>query len=104
MESKVAQHRKKSMEETRTQAANDRRITGQHLYYLLKKQQFKCALSGVDLEPEDASLDHIVPFSRGGKHELSNLQIVHAAVNRMKGTLSQEEFIGWCNKIAAWRR
>lgn len=33
-----------------------------------------------------ASVDHIVPLARGGKHEQSNLQWTHLVENQIKGT------------------
>lgn len=45
----------------------------------------------------NTSLDHIVPKSRGGLNEISNLQWVYMSdnfdVNRMKGSMINEEFI-----------
>lgn len=80
------------------------RITGKALFRKLAKQQYRCHLSGVLLDVDDASLDHIVPLSRGGTHTIDNIAIVHAAINRMKGTMSEDEFIGWCRKVVEWRR
>jgi len=37
--------------------------------------------------PEDYEVDHIRPLSRGGKHELSNLQYLTREENRRKGNL-----------------
>jgi len=44
--------------------------------------------------PRRLSIDHIVPKSRGGSDELSNLQPVHASCNSIKGAqvISNEEF------------
>jgi hypothetical protein len=35
--------------------------------------------------PESPSLDHILPISAGGGHELANVQLAHLACNRRKG-------------------
>jgi predicted DNA-binding protein YlxM (UPF0122 family) len=76
--------------------------TAGQLMELVKKQDFKCALSGEDItDPNLASLDHIVPVSDGGGNEVDNLQWVLSEVNRMKGTLTQERFIELCCKIAS---
>jgi 5-methylcytosine-specific restriction endonuclease McrA len=66
---------------------------------LIEKQNYRCALSGVSLTPSDAQLDHIVPVSDGGTHLIDNLQVVHSVINRMKGTLSNEEFRHWCKMV-----
>jgi len=70
------------------------------LKLLLERQDYCCAISGIPLDPETAELDHIQPLSRGGTHELANIQIVDTRVNRMKGTMMMDEFIEICCKIA----
>ena len=35
-------------------------------------------------DPMSASLDHIVPLSRGGTHTLDNVQLAHLACNERK--------------------
>jgi 5-methylcytosine-specific restriction endonuclease McrA len=67
----------------------------------LIENDFRCELTGVTLTTETIAVDHIIPLSKGGKNDYENIQIVHATVNRMKGTLSQDEFITWCKRIAA---
>ena len=67
---------------------------------LIKKQGYKCAMTGWDLTPADAHGDHIVPLSQDGSHMMANMQIVHAKVNRAKGTMSRDEFIDLCVAVA----
>lgn len=69
---------------------------------LLESQSYRCALTGRHLQPEDASLDHIVPVSRGGPHLLENVQVLHTAVNRAKGTMTTADFVTLCREVAAW--
>lgn len=71
------------------------------LRLLMESQQYCCALSGVALNPDTAELDHINPASSGGSNTIDNLQGLHVVVNRMKGTLSNREFVTWCRLIAA---
>lgn len=68
---------------------------------LLKKQAYCCALTGRKLTPDAAALDHIVPISRGGEHCARNAQVLHDAVNRAKGTLTNEDFIQICREVVA---
>jgi 5-methylcytosine-specific restriction endonuclease McrA len=70
------------------------------LLALLEAQGYLCALTGVRLEVETAELDHKVPVSRGGTNDLSNLQWVHKSINRAKGTMTNEEFVEACVKVA----
>lgn len=71
---------------------------------LLRKQEFRCALSGKELTPKNAELDHIVPRSKGGSDDLDNLQWLDKRINRMKGQMSQEQFLDCCRKVALWNR
>lgn len=53
---------------------------------------WRCGLCGKRVDrrltwpnPRSASLDHIVPLSRGGKHDRQNVQISHLSCNVAKG-------------------
>jgi CRISPR/Cas system Type II protein with McrA/HNH and RuvC-like nuclease domain len=57
--------------------------------YSIKEQLFNqnptCAISGQKiLKIEDAEVDHIVPYSKGGETTLSNAQLVLRYFNRSK--------------------
>jgi 5-methylcytosine-specific restriction endonuclease McrA len=77
-------------------------VTAKMIMEMIEHQQFRCALSNRELTPETASLDHIVPLSRGGSHDLSNLWVVDHKVNTAKGTLTVEEFVSLCRDVAAY--
>ena len=51
-----------------------------------------CTYCGNKIEVKKASYDHILPLSRGGKHDWSNLQLIDFTCNLMKGNLIDEEF------------
>ena len=74
--------------------------TREELRQLIERQGYKCSLTGVELEPRTAELDHVVPVSDGGDHSITNLQVLHKAVNRMKGAMSNDEFVRWCRLVA----
>lgn len=64
------------------------------------KQNGKCAYSGIKLRPgRNASLDHIVPKSRGGTNRLSNLQWVDRYINTMKSNMTHGRFLQLIQKI-----
>ena len=81
-------------------------VTPEYLYDLLELQDFKCALTGDNLLPEDGSLDHVrkdlplsldrIDSSKG--YIRGNLQWVTKRVNWMKGDMSTEELFEMCNK------
>lgn len=65
----------------------------------VKEQEFRCAISGRELTPETASLDHIVPLARGGEHSLANVWIVDHQVNIAKSTMTLDEFVSLCRQV-----
>ena len=77
---------------------NDR-PTAKRIRRLVELQGFRCAMTGLELTPEDANLDHIVPIASGGKHMMGNVQVVHRVINQMKSTLPKEAFIDWCRRV-----
>ena len=69
---------------------------------LLKRQGFRCALTGRELTPESAALDHIVPIRCGGQHVIANTQVLHKDVNRAKCSLTNQEFVAICAEVVRW--
>jgi hypothetical protein len=43
-----------------------------------------CGLCGKHVEPDDVSVDHILPISRGGQNTLDNYQLAHHRCNSAK--------------------
>lgn len=68
---------------------------------IVKREEYKCWYTRVDLTPRLASLDHMVALSHGGSHSIDNLCVCHAAVNRAKGTMTASQFIHMCHMVAA---
>jgi 5-methylcytosine-specific restriction endonuclease McrA len=69
---------------------SDRRYNQRNFPYSIKEELFKenpvCAISKQRiLSIEDAEVDHIIPYSKGGKSEKSNAQLVLRYFNRAKG-------------------
>ena len=69
---------------------------------LIERQNFRCALTGRTLEPQTASLDHIIPLTQNGQHVIENTQVLHKDVNRAKGTLTNDVFLALCREVVAW--
>ncbi len=70
------------------------------LWVMLEKQNFKCAYSGISIEPGiNASIDHMKPRSKGGLDTLDNLVWCDYNVNMMKRDLTAKDFIIFCRKI-----
>lgn len=46
---------------------------------LMLEQKGKCAICSATFKPEDIiEIDHIIPRVKGGKHNVQNLQLLHA--------------------------
>jgi hypothetical protein len=83
-------------------------INREYVWDLFKKQNGKCAISGVELNfaktnknqkinrEGNASLDRI--DSRKGYIE-GNVQWVHKRINSMKNNMTEKELINWCKLI-----
>ncbi len=56
------------------------------------EQRGRCAITNRPLQPGvNASLDHIVPKSRGGADDLDNLRWTTLTANRARGDLTDQE-------------
>lgn len=67
---------------------------------LIQKQNHKCSLTGDVISFEsDIDLDHIIPKTRRGKNELSNVRWVTRQANRLKNNLTDSELKELCKKI-----
>jgi len=74
-------------------------VSTENVLRLLEQQRYRCALTGRDLSPEEAALDHIIPIRCDGEHVIENTQVLHKDVNRAKGSLTNEEFVGMCREV-----
>lgn len=75
------------------------KVTPDRLYDLFLSQDERCFYSGKPLVFENVSLEHKRPLSRGGKHVMSNVVL---STQKMKGTMTSEEFIEICINITGW--
>jgi 5-methylcytosine-specific restriction endonuclease McrA len=74
-------------------------ITAIILAWEQNRQGFRCNLTGVPLTPDTASIDHIIPLSKGGSHTKANAQIILNSVNQAKGSMTQSEFVDMCRLV-----
>jgi len=75
-------------------------ITATSLMAMLIDQDYRCALSGVLLDPTTATLDHKQSVSEGGEHEIGNVWFVHRDVNAAKSSMPLTAFIEMCLRVA----
>lgn len=45
-----------------------------------------CGICGNGVSFIEMTIDHIIPFSRGGEHSYANVQVAHLSCNRKKGS------------------
>ena len=77
----------------------DGALKGSDIFEILERQGFRCNLTGVPLTPDTASIDHIIPLSKGGSHTKANAQIILNSVNQAKGSMTQSEFVEMCRLV-----
>src|SRR4030095_1942024 len=56
--------------------------------------RLKCAICGTNMPKKDRTIDHIIPISKGGSGDISNLQVVHKSCNSRKKAMLPHEFNG----------
>ena len=64
-----------------------------HKHTLYGRQEGTCAGCRVLFPFRNLTVDHIWPQSRGGQHNIENLQLLCAACNSMKGAGTQEQLV-----------
>lgn len=74
-------------------------VTAKAVMTLVERQDFRCAISGRELTPQTASLDHITPLARGGEHGITNVWVVDQQINSAKGTMTLDEFLAMCRDV-----
>jgi hypothetical protein len=65
-----------------------------HLAKKIQDQNFTCPYTGIKLiVGVNASLDHIVPKSKGGSNNVENLEWIDLNVNLLKGARTKDDFM-----------
>ena len=98
IERKKRQRLKNKLDNHRRRAGG--RVTVSAWLSKLKEYKWSCAYCLTDFSTDHCKLEieHIIPISRGGKHEINNLVPSCKKCNRQKGELTIEE---WMSKITA---
>jgi CRISPR/Cas system Type II protein with McrA/HNH and RuvC-like nuclease domain len=81
--------------------SDGKKITALQLFSLAKKQKLICPISGIKLDSNNISADHITPFDKGGKNTIDNIQLVIWEVNQMKNSHSLSDFLNLIKIIYA---
>ena len=75
---------------------NNRNVSEEWVVATLAAQGNRCALTGRPIDLDTLEVDHVVPRSKGGGDEESNLRLVCRAANMAKHDLSDADFIALC--------
>ena len=91
------------------QGKNRDSLTREDLLELWQKQNGQCAIGGIPLTyrakkdewfPYNASIDCVIPRSKGGKYEVGNIQLVCTIINSLVQDYSKEVFVEICLAVA----
>lgn len=63
----------------------------------------RCGICGKFVSPEEYTVDHIIPLSRGGTYEYGNLQCTCRRCNLMKADALPEDFIDIVAKVMKYQ-
>jgi diadenosine tetraphosphate (Ap4A) HIT family hydrolase len=69
-------------------------ISGSTQYEVLKRAKRKCELCGISANDKRLDVDHIIPRSKGGSNDISNLQALCYTCNQQKGNRDDTDFRG----------
>ena len=62
--------------------------------HLIKKYGAICFYCGLPFKTKkDITIDHFIPFSKGGFDELDNYRLAHLECNQLKKDMTPQEFI-----------
>lgn len=71
-------------------------VTAEMYQKLISRPCDYCKLEGLPMQ-----IDHIIPLSKGGTNEISNLHGTCQYCNRSKGYYGEDEFLDWLNRVRA---
>lgn len=83
----------------RIRCKTGKRVNALELFGIAKKQRLLCPLTGEKLTRNNISIDHIMPLTRGGTNALDNLRFIVRSANTAKHTMSDAEFLSFCQNI-----
>ena len=89
-----------------SRVSKETRMKNKHFTYKEAIEHFggtttKCYLTGrtIDILKDDYCLDHIVPISKGGSNQLSNMGMTCPEANASKSDLTLEEYLNLCKEV-----
>lgn len=72
----------------------------QDLAKLYDDQHGKCIYCGVELKPEETQIEHVLPLSKGGRHNVDNISLACRDCNYLKNSRNGEDFMKFLEEYA----
>lgn len=73
------------------------KMTSEYFKYLLEEvQDYKCALTGLPLLPENVWIMPKIPRERGGKPGPDNVYLVHSCIAKLARDFTPDEILATC--------
>jgi 5-methylcytosine-specific restriction enzyme A len=85
LEAKSSETRQMPVKTRSNQQKRSRYISSSDRVSVLTRDGYRCGFCGRTSQQVELEVDHIIPFSKGGSNDLSNLQTLCFDCNRGKG-------------------
>lgn len=85
-------HKKRDLEQSRRARRGGYFVEHVDRLELLERHNGVCGICGDPVDPAQFDVDHVVPWSRGGKHSYENTQPAHPACNQGKKNRLMHEY------------
>lgn len=90
--------------ETTVKVEKRKPISSNIKYELYMNQKGMCCYCGQYVVLSEATIDHIVPLSKGGKNDVSNLQCTCQKCNSLKASWDEGDFLQQISMIAKYKQ
>ena len=82
---------KKSQKKSTSNRKKSRYISSTVRYTVLARDNYRCVACGITAKETKLQVDRIIPYSKGGSNDISNLQVLCADCNRGKSDSLENE-------------